>query len=168
MMRYLLPLLLVLATGWAGNPISESVIPQPLQEIPDDYRLPQDIVPTNYVIELTPHFDTNDSKKFTFDGNSKIDLEIKSNNTKTITFHASELEITDIHVEYTNESNAAKTIQNIDKIINEQKDFVILILSEKLNSTLKNVKLSLKFTGVLNDNLRGFYRSSYQDGKEKR
>lgn len=163
MMRYLLPLILVLATCWAGIPIPESVIPQPIQEILDDYRLPKDVIPTNYVIELTPYLDTKDKKNFTFDGQSEIDLEIKKNNTKTITFHANELNITKVKLIY-----SGKPIEIISQEINKQKDFITLNLKEELNSTFKNIKLFLSFTGVLNDNLRGFYRSSYQDGKEKK
>lgn len=166
MMRYLLPLMLVLATCWAGNPIYESVSPQPIQEISDDYRLPKNVVPTNYVIELTPYLDTNDTKEFTFKGHSIIDLEIKQN-TKNITFHANNLKLTNINLEYFIK-NKTKKLESIDLEINEQKDFVTLILKEELNSTLESVTLSLNFTGVLNDNLRGFYRSSYQNGKERR
>lgn len=167
MMRYLPSFMLVLATCWAGNPIYESVSPQPIQEISDDYRLPKNVVPTNYVIELTPYLDTNDTNKFTFKGQSKIDLVIKQN-TKTITFHANNLNLSNIILEYSLSENQSKQIDNIKPEINKQKDFVTLTLEEELNSTLKNVKLSLHFTGVLNDNLRGFYRSSYQDGEEKR
>jgi len=163
MMRYLLPLILVLATCWAGIPIPESVNPQPIPEIQDDYRLPKDVIPTNYVIELTPYLDTKDEKNFTFAGQSEIDLEIKKNNTKTITFHFNELNITEVKL-----NSSGKPIGIISQEIDKQKDFMTLNLKEGLNSTSKDVKLFLSFTGVLNDNLRGFYRSSYQDGKEKR
>lgn len=166
MMRYLLPLILVLATCWAGIPIPENVNPQPNQEMTtDDYRLPKDVIPINYFIELTPYLDTNDEKNFTFDGYSEIDLEIKEN-TKTITFHANQLKIADdVKLSY---SQNGKSIKILKTEINEQMDFVTLNLEEELNSTLKNIKLSLNFTGVLNDNLRGFYRSSYQNGNKTR
>ncbi|XP_029666932.1 aminopeptidase N-like [Formica exsecta] len=160
MMKYLLPLMLALATCWAGNPLFENVAPELIHEVLDDYRLPDNVVPKNYVIELTPYLDTKDEKTFTFDGYSKIDLDIKKNTT-TITFHAKQLKFKEINLMYKNET---ENITIADIILNKQKDFVTLVLKEKITSDMQDVKLILNYTGVLkNDELRGFYNSSYQN-----
>ncbi|XP_070160927.1 aminopeptidase N [Polyergus mexicanus] len=170
MMKYLLPLMLALAICWAGNPLFENVAPELNHELVrdelvlDNYRLPDDVVPTNYVIELTPYLDTIDEKNFTFDGHSEIDLDIKRNTT-TITFHAKQLKFNeeDVNLKIDNKNIS---IENIT--LNEQKDFVTLTLKEQITSQMKG-KLILNYSGVLrNDELRGFYNSSYQKENETR
>ncbi|XP_072748201.1 aminopeptidase N [Anoplolepis gracilipes] len=172
MMKYLLLLMLVLVTCWASNPIFENVAPEVLEEVQDTYRLPDDVIPTNYKIELTPYLDTKDAKNFTFEGHSQISLKLKNNNTKTktITFHAKELEFSNITLKYINVSAGIKqeTKTNIPKQINKEKDFVTLFLDDELNSNMTILRLYIDFTGKLNDKLRGFYRSSYQEGTETR
>src|SRR5436190_1633044 len=103
MMKFLLPLMLVLATCWAGNPsrqpLFESVAPGLIvQEVPDLYKLPTNVVPHNYDIELTPYLVT-DNRNFSYSGKSVIELEVKEI-TQTITFHASkQLELTKYSLE---------------------------------------------------------------------
>lgn len=168
MMKYLLPLMLALATCWASNPLFENVAPELIHEILDDYRLPDDVVPTNYIIELTPYLDTKDEKSFTFDGHSEIDLDIKKNTT-TITFHAKQLKFEEINLMYKNKTGNITIADITSKKLNKQKDFVTLVLKEEITSDMQDVKLILNYTGVLkNDELRGFYNSSYQNKNETR
>lgn len=168
-MRYLLPLMLVLATCWASNPIFDSVAPELIQEVPDDYRLPKNVVPINYVIELTPYINTGDEKNFTFDGKSEIDLQVKENNITTITFHAKNIKLNSVNLMYGEKLEPQiKEDTLLEFKEDKHKDFIIVSLPNPINTTTKNVKLSLNYTGVLNDELRGFYRSSYKKGNEIR
>ncbi|KMQ91241.1 aminopeptidase n [Lasius niger] len=167
-MRYLLPLMLVLATCWAGNPIFDSVAPELIQEVPDDYRLPKNVVPKNYVIELTPYINTGDEKNFTFDGKSEIYLQVKENNTTTITFHAKNITLHSVNLTYEKPEPQIKEDTFLNFKEDKYKDFITVSLSNPIDTGTKNVKLSLSYTGVLNDELRGFYRSSYKKGNETR
>lgn len=156
--------MLVLATGWASKPIFESVAPQVIQDIEDDYKLPDNVIPTNYVIELTPDF-----KNFTFEGNSQIDLKIQ-HDTETIIFHFKNIVFNNITLTYT---NPGENFTTIDILLNnftsvELKDFGIVNLTNPITNKTTNVRLTLDYTGVLNDELRGFYRSSYQAGNKTR
>lgn len=171
-MRFLLPLMLVLAVCWASVPLSDDVPLQPMEKVLEDYRLPKDVVPTEYNITLTPTFESNDTKKnFTFDGRVEITLNVL-NSTNTITFHAKELEIDkDIKLTYRYIDKKDKTEKNkilIPKLTkNPQKDFVTLNFEENVPK-IQNAKLSLHYTGKLNEKYRGFYKSFYQNKDEKK
>lgn len=166
MMKYLLALMLALATCWAGNPLLENITPESIEEVSGDYKLPNNVEPTNYIIELKPYLDSKNDKNFTFEGKSTINLKVNSN-TKTITFHAKQLNIENITLTYTNNENKIN-IKIVDYKINQQKDFVILTLGQGINRDMQDVKLLLHYSGVLNDDLRGFYKSSYQNGNKTR
>ncbi|KAL6262279.1 hypothetical protein P5V15_007374 [Pogonomyrmex californicus] len=160
MMRFLLPLTLALATCWASDPITEDVPPQPMQKVSENYRLPDDVEPTAYNIKLETFLDEPKEKSFTFEGVSVIDLTIKKN-TNTITFHAMELNIRDIKLTQEDKKKPLITLKNMT--IDKEKDFVTLNFENTLSNTMKDVKLTITYTGKINDELRGFYKSSYQD-----
>ncbi|XP_071569030.1 aminopeptidase N-like [Temnothorax nylanderi] len=164
-MKSFLPLMLVIAACWASDPIFDDVPPQLIQEVSDNYRLPNDVVPINYDITLEPIFESP-KNNFSFNGKSVITLKI-INATRTITFHAKELEFVQKDVILTEEKKGStpKELQTI--VYDPQKDFVILTFNDTIKEQ-ENAKLSLSYTGILNDDLRGFYRSSYQnkDGKK--
>jgi len=161
-MRFLLPLILVLVACWASDPIFNDVSPQFIEEV-ESYRLPKNVVPTNYKIELEPIFESEDkNKSFTFNGKSEITLDIEKE-TNTITFHAKELEFIEIQLAY----NKTEKIDIKSLIKNTKKDFVTLTFNTIIPKT-KNALLVLKYTGKLNDQLRGFYRSSYQNKEGKK
>ncbi|XP_011865488.1 PREDICTED: uncharacterized protein LOC105560735 [Vollenhovia emeryi] len=163
-MRSLLSLLLLLAACWASDPTYDDVPPQFIQESVDNYRLPSDVIPIEYNIKLVPTFES-EKDNFTFEGNSEITLEIKKL-THTITFHAKDLTFFEngILLKYGSEGKPLTPKLTTDL----QKDFVILTFDEELVTT-KNAKLSLHYKGKLNEELRGFYKSSYQtkEGKTK-
>ncbi|XP_024878007.1 aminopeptidase N-like [Temnothorax curvispinosus] len=170
-MKSFLPLILVIAACWASDPIFDDVPPELIQEVSGNYRLPGDVVPTNYEITLEPIFESP-KNNFSFNGKSVITLEIK-NATSTIKFHAKELEFVEEDAILTYEETDEKSKKKVTKTAkpefsdDPQKDFVILTFKDKIE-TQENAKLSLNYTGILNDDLRGFYRSSYQnkDGKK--
>lgn len=159
--RFLLPLILALATCWASNPIFDDVPPRFVKETLDDlpnFRLPKDIRPVAYDITLAPVFNTSDNNNFTFTGRSVITLKIV-NATNKITFHAKDLDINDLEV-IDPLSDIPISILEVTK--DEQRDFVTLVLETPLNAGFP-LTLVLNFTGELNNELRGFYRSSYKN-----
>jgi puromycin-sensitive aminopeptidase len=116
----------------------------------NDIRLSQHILPLEYFLTIKP-----DLTGFTFTGEEKIILNLKKP-TNILEIHADELEIT-------------STIfnGNLKGEISYNKDRETAII--KFSKILPKGKgeLELKFSGILNDKMRGFYRSKYYvEGKE--
>ncbi len=118
-------------------------------------RLPSHITPKRYTLEMKP-----DLEAFTFAGKEVIDIEF-SKPTKEITLHSK-----DIHIE-TVEIIQNKKSQFASKITYDVKSETATFIFT--NPIVKgNAKLSIIFDGVINETLRGFYRSKYViDGKTK-
>ena len=109
------------------------------------YRLPRHIVPSRYDLELTPNL-----ADATFAGEVVITLNV-SEPGNVIVLNADELHIASVRV------NGAPA------------SFELHAETERLVVTTPNplhpgtASLSISFTGILNDKLRGFYRSTYTD-----
>jgi len=117
-------------------------------------KLSKDILAVKYDITLQP-----DLENFTFSGFEVINLKILKD-TKTITLHSKELNIKTAEIKIKKNKIFATKI-----IYNESSETVTLFFSE--NIALGKYDLTLVFEGILNDKMRGFYRSSYKvDGIE--
>ncbi|XP_038223162.1 aminopeptidase N [Zerene cesonia] len=125
-----------------------------------DVRLPTNIKPERYYLKLTPYiFEGN----FTFDGEISIVLTVK-NETDTVTFHGVELTFQSIELF---KKEDGKTIEILERREDVSKQFHILTTEETLKAGQQYV-LNITYVGILNDNLHGFYRSSYEEKKDKR
>ncbi len=114
------------------------------------HRLPTNVVPTNYALELTPHLDAA-----VFDGSVVVSLEVKEATT-TLSFNILDLELSAICVRDAAGIEHAATLST-----DTTYERATLTLSEEL--AVGVATLSMNFTGELNDKLVGFYRSTYQD-----
>lgn len=134
-----------------------------------NYRLSTEVVPVDYIIELTPYFNNESGKEaFTFDGSVKITLQSTQADIKTITLHKEDLDISE-------QTLAVKSkyfpmfpweLQNYTIDHNEYDDRTkkySIILSESLVQH-QLYELNIKYTGKLRTDMLGFYRSSYNDG----
>ncbi len=111
------------------------------------------MTPTNYVLIFEP-----DLEKFTFDGTESILINCKKS-TNTITMNCAELTIQSCQVK-----SGGKIIKSTPKT-NESKEELQIKLGKKIKG---KATIDLKFRGILNDRLLGFYRSRYkQNGKTK-
>ncbi len=108
-----------------------------------DVRLSKNVVPITYDITLQP-----DVKNFTFEGMEVITLSILKS-TKTLTLHSKEIEIL-----------TAGVAGMFAKISYNEKSEQVTFTFPKLIKRGK-IKLTLVFKGILNDKMRGFYRSRY-------
>lgn len=122
-------------------------------------RLPRSIRPVSYRLKLTPFvFEGN----FTFDGEVVIRLNVLEP-CKNITLHATDLNIAKVSVlEIGNRHISIQRIEN-----DTEKDFLIVHLNEQLRVE-KEYLIYIDYTGVLNDLLKGFYRSSYMENNQTR
>lgn len=106
-------------------------------------RLSKNVVPITYDITLQP-----DVKNFTFEGMEVITLSILKP-TRTLTLHSKEIEII-----------TADVAGMFAKISYNEKSEQVTFTFPKLILVGK-IKLTLVFKGILNDKMRGFYRSRY-------
>lgn len=114
-------------------------------------RLSNDIIPHEYFLTINPDLST-----FTFKGEEEIVLDLKKP-TKSIKLHADELEIS--RATYNNSVLG-------DVSFDAESETATITFSDQLPKGIG--RLSLFFTGILNDKMRGFYRSKYLvDGKEE-
>lgn len=130
-----------------------------------DYRLPTIIEPISYVIDLIPHFTKGtDYDAFTFDGNVDIELRTNATDVRTIVLHAKELEI--LQMNFIQKSEWYSTwmipIRINRKDVDNKTDKHTFELGEALTPN-KTYTLSFKYTGKLRTDMKGFYRSSYEE-----
>ncbi|KAK1738886.1 aminopeptidase [Skeletonema marinoi] len=109
--------------------------------------LPLNINPTRYDITLTP-----DLTAFTFAGITTIELTTAHDvSTSTIIMHAKELCF----------ANASYTVKDEPVDVHEAERFLFFGLLA--HSTQFTLILTIHYTGFLNNQMAGFYRSSYTD-----
>jgi puromycin-sensitive aminopeptidase len=110
--------------------------------------LPAEVRPVKYRITLSP-----DLTGFTFAGEETIDIEVKRP-TAQIVLNAAELEIQAAHVLLDGQRMPAQSIE-----LDAKAETATLTFGTPL--TIGTSQLYMRFTGILNDKLRGFYRSEY-------
>src|SRR3989344_2581978 len=118
-------------------------------------RLPSHIKPERYRIMLKP-----DLERFIFYGEETIYLNL-TKPVNEITLHAKDLKIEQVGFKSKGRGLRVRRIK-----YNEKEETVTFVFKQKLPKG--KGELSLNFTGILNDQMRGFYRSRYvHQGKEK-
>ena len=118
---------------------------------PIAFRLPTDVQPLKYILTLVPNLDN-----FTFRGEETIEVQVVKP-TSSITLNAAELEISNVQVVLRDGSALpAKRIS-----VDEDSETATFSFDRDIPSG--TATLNIHFTGVLNDQLRGFYRSQYTD-----
>ena len=118
----------------------------------DPHRLPANVRPVRYTIELTP-----DLESLTFTGRETIEVRV-TEPTSTVLLNASELSIGSVSA-----SLADGTTVGATATVDEQAERATITLAQELPAG--DATLVLEFSGTLNDQLRGFYRSKY-DGPD--
>jgi puromycin-sensitive aminopeptidase len=119
------------------------------------YRLPRDVLPQHYSLTLEPNF-----AQAAFTGEATIDLEVKEP-TSEVVLNAADLEISEVRVVAPGGQAASTTVSYVP-----EEEQAVLRLEHKLAPG--TAQLYLRFSGKLNDLLRGFYRSKFKakDGTE--
>ncbi len=110
-------------------------------------RLSKDVVPVEYDIKLHP-----DLENFTFGGVETITLLLLKA-TKNLTLHSKEIDIETAHINLNNQKVFAKHTYNT------KSETVTFTFPKSLPKG--KAKLTINFKGILNDKMRGFYKSSY-------
>ncbi|OGI60173.1 hypothetical protein A2641_03790 [Candidatus Nomurabacteria bacterium RIFCSPHIGHO2_01_FULL_37_25] len=106
-------------------------------------RLSKNIIPIEYNIELKPDLDN-----FTFEGVETITFSVFKK-TKTLTLHSKELEIATVRI--------GELFAEVS--YNKKNETATFIFSKFI--PIGKTKLTIVFRGILNDKMRGFYKSKY-------
>ncbi len=114
------------------------------------FRLPRNVMPVHYRLHLEPDLET-----FAFQGHVVITFGL-TETTQSVLMNAAELDIANVRLE----SDQGEI--EVSKVSLQQDE-------ERLELTLANpaapgtYQLDITYTGSINDQLRGFYRSLYRD-----
>ncbi|KAF4318562.1 hypothetical protein BBO99_00007277 [Phytophthora kernoviae] len=122
-------------------------------------RLPTCVVPEKYHVD----YEVIDLLNFRFEGSERVTLRVEEA-TSSITCHAVELYVFDVSVE---DAASGKTQQCEQIQVVGKDESVTFQFAEPLTKGA-HVTLKLQFHGFLNDQLRGFYRTEYDNQGEKR
>jgi aminopeptidase N len=119
------------------------IVPVLLPLLAGAQRLPFGVTPQHYNLTFTP-----DLEKAVFGGEETIDVEI-NRSTKIITLNAAELEFQEASVTEEGKTQPAKWS------FEAEKQQATLTVTDELQPGPATIHI--KFTGILNDKLRGFY-----------
>ena len=119
------------------------------------YRLPRTVVPSHYDIKIEPDLDDA-----SFRGTVGIDADI-AEQTSTVVLNAIELDIERASIAV----GDAEQLASIS--LDEDSERATLTVESEL--PVGPARIVIRFTGILNNDLRGFYRSVYttDEGEEK-
>ncbi len=117
-----------------------------------DFRLPRDVVPTRYELAIAP-----DLSAATFVGHERIELDVTST-TRSIVCNATELQIANATL-----SGPDDSLHRVDLDISFDEDLERVTFTSPRQVMPGAYVLECDFAGVLNDKLRGFYRSTFRD-----
>ena len=122
-----------------GNEISDTL---------EIYRLTDEVIPLSYELRMVP-----DLEKFTFSGKVEIEISVQFS-TNSVTLHSKQLKI-----------NSCKILngkQIPSKFKLDEANELLIIEIEQILPYGTTYTLEIEFEGVLKDDMKGFYRSSYK------
>ncbi|KAM0729596.1 Aminopeptidase N [Formica fusca] len=125
------------------------------------YRLPSALYPKLYNVTLKPYM-----KEGIFEGNVQIYMRVE-NDAMSIVLNSHNLNISNIKVfrNYVAGKNLnAEPIQSLNYINEQLFPQQLRIYLNFEVKTAENIMAEIDFNGTLNDDMQGFYRSSYLDG----
>ena len=125
-------------------------MPTDLDSRENPYRLPSTLVPYAYRLRIRP-----DLEAATFDGTIEIDVEVRES-VSAIVLNSVDLQLEPAHL-----SAAGMSVSSGAPELDETYETATFHFEAPLG--VGPATLSLAFRGVLNDQLRGFYRSTFED-----
>ncbi|KAK4304350.1 hypothetical protein Pmani_023699 [Petrolisthes manimaculis] len=123
-----------------------------------DVRLPRSLIPLSYVVKLQPYVNGN----FKIVGSVEVEMKVMEETDK-VTLHITAIKTKNHTVKVTPSDNRSGPGLKINKHeYDQEREFYIAHLDQKLRKGRTYV-LYMDFDAYLNNELRGFYRSSYKD-----
>ncbi|MBY0547080.1 MAG: M1 family metallopeptidase [Candidatus Obscuribacterales bacterium] len=138
-----------------SNLQAQAVVGETVQvktEAGNPYQLPKTAVPHSYALTFAPNFET-----FTFEGKASIKLEL-TEATDAVTLNALDLQIK----RATLVPELADSVEHTGTVaLDAEHEQARIAFGKALPKGM--YELRLEFSGTLNDNMRGFYRSYFKD-----
>ncbi|CAF1586185.1 unnamed protein product [Adineta ricciae] len=134
--------------------------------------LPATVIPIHYDITIRPFLD-----KFTFNGYATLDLQVKKS-TNTMILYAAELKVDNVKLKLNANGKFENSSFNFQQKCDLKDELKGTIEMDEEHERMKisfvenlqegNYQLSFDFVGMINDQMRGFYRNKYitRDGNE--
>lgn len=113
--------------------------------------LPKNVKPLHYNLTLEPNFET-----FKYDGTVEIELDVVEDTTSI------SVNSLDIDIKETKITSGSSLITSSPKITHDEDSQTTRIAFDQTIPAGTKATLTHKFVGTLNDNMAGFYRSSYK------
>src|SRR5207245_1465863 len=115
-------------------------------------RLPELAVPESYKLTLTPNFD-----KDNFTGDETIRIRVLKT-TSQIVLNATEINFQDVTIA------SSSTKQKANNRLDKEKEMATLVVDKPLQPGTATIEA--RYTGILNNELRGFYLGKEGNGKK--
>ncbi|CAG9795008.1 unnamed protein product [Diatraea saccharalis] len=133
-----------------------------------NYRLNTPLRPSEYSITITPYFDTNDDKSFTFNGDVAI-VFTTNEVTKQIKLHSENLTFVPDNITVTVYSTSNQIALNDSNPLQFDTfyTFAYINLQTELEVGVR-YELRIVYTGPIRDDLNGFYRNYYMENGVKK
>ncbi|XP_061819450.1 aminopeptidase Ey-like [Nerophis lumbriciformis] len=128
-----------------------------------DHRLPTSLLPVFYNLTLWPRLEPRADGLFFFTGNSSVVFDCV-NNTELILLHSNKLNMTSFGLRGLGGVSAPGLRKTW---LEERTQYLVVQLSGELQAG-STYELHTEFAGELADDLRGFYRSEYEEGGENK
>ena len=126
----------------------------------DQTQLSDDVEPLWYELKITPNYDT-----LTFTGQVTIRAVVKFS-TNVVKFNCKNIKIKD-HFSKEEEDDATIPVSNIDFRTSQTDDFCIFTSAKNLKFGT-NYNFIFQYEGILREDGKGFYRTSYEVNGEKK
>ncbi|XP_076884989.1 aminopeptidase M1-like [Bidens hawaiensis] len=123
-----------------------------LDHFKGQHRLPKFAIPYRYNLTLNPDLDS-----CTFSGHVIVDVSIVQS-TRFLVLNSIDLVV---HESVFVDSNNNKVVPS-EVVVDNDVEILVLVFNEPLS--VGDGVLELKFTGVLNEHMKGFYKGTYVDG----
>ncbi|PVH95707.1 hypothetical protein DM02DRAFT_617694 [Periconia macrospinosa] len=113
--------------------------------------LPTNVKPRHYNLTLEPDFEN-----FTYEGSVTIDLDVVEDTT-SVTLNTLELKVHTAKIE-----SSGETVSDAPSLAHDEDGQTTKVSFDKTIPSGAKASLTMTFTGTLNDNMAGFYRSSFK------
>jgi hypothetical protein len=147
----------------SASPLLEEAVLSNIRTSEINYRLPTNVIPSNYKITLDPLIEDDEPRTFT----GEVEITVKvTEETESITLHYNDLSINSINVTKVSNTTDISVHHEYDNVTHF---FVIRIDTdegENIEETFEANEeyiIKINYSGNHKDDMYGFYRSSYKN-----
>jgi hypothetical protein len=142
----------------SASPLLDEGVSSNIRASKINYRLPTNVIPSNYKITLDPLIEDDDPVTFT--GEVKITVNVIEE-TESITLHYNDLSINELKVTIASSGAEISVVHDYDNITH----FCVITIDAEEAKIFKvdEYVITVLYEGFHRSDMYGFYRSSYKD-----